>query len=142
MHCPKCVRTTLKRYKVRKTDVVVDACANCNGVWFDADELNEVSPIACKDLQLPNDAKPTGMTCPKCHLQLAAFDYPQTYVEIDMCGECNGLWLYKSELKEIKIVRGRLEKQCELEAYAPVVGFKGDMLNWINWAIAQLMDFD
>ena len=142
MHCPKCVRTSLKPHKVQKTDVVVDSCGNCKGVWFDANELNDVLPVASKDLQVPNHAKPTGMTCPKCRVPLEAFNYPQTYVEIDMCRKCKGLWLYRSELKEIRVVRRHLKKKGELETHAPVVGFKGDVLTWVNWAIDRLSDFD
>ena len=142
MHCPKCVHTSLKPYQVQKTDVVVDCCTSCQGVWFDANELNDVLPVATKDLQVPNDAKPTAMTCPKCRVPLEAFNYPQTYVEIDMCTECKGLWLYRSELKEIRVVRNHLQKKGKLAEYAPVVGFKGDVLNWVNWAIDTLADFD
>ena len=142
MHCPKCVKTSLKQYKVQKTDVVVDACARCKGVWFDEDELNEVLPVASKDLQLPSDAKPTRMTCPKCRIPLEAFNYPQTYVKIDMCRECKGLWLYRSELKEIRVVRRHLKKKGTIETHAPVVGFKGDLLSWINGAIDSLSKFE
>lgn len=142
MHCPKCVRTSLTPSKVQKTDVVVDACASCKGVWFDADELNDVLPLASKDLQLPSGAKPTGMTCPKCRVPLKAYTYPQTYVEIDMCGECRGLWLDRREFTEIKVVRRRLQEKGTLETHAPVAGLKGDVLRWVNWAIDRLSEFD
>ncbi|WP_425396620.1 zf-TFIIB domain-containing protein [Aeoliella sp.] len=142
MHCPKCNQTSLKPHKFKNTDVVVDVCQRCKGIWFDANELNELLPVASKDLQVPKDAKPTGMTCPKCLVPLEAFSYPQTCVEIDMCSKCNGLWLYKSELKEIKIVRGKLEKKGKLETHAPVAGIKGEALTWVNWAIEKLMKFD
>ncbi len=117
-------------------------CSDCKGLWFDAKELNHVAPVASKDLKPPKDAKHTGMTCPRCRVPLVAFYYPQTYVEIDMCGECHGLWLEPGELTEIKVVREHLKKKGELETHSPVVGFKGDLLRWINSAINVLSDFD
>ncbi|MFP6658089.1 MAG: zf-TFIIB domain-containing protein, partial [Pirellulales bacterium] len=138
----KCVTASLKRHKVQKTDVVVDACTSCQGIWFDANELNEVLPTAIKDLRVPNDANPTEITCPKCLIPLKSFKYPQTYVEIDMCAECKGLWLNRSELKEVKIIRRHFKKKGELEMHAPVDGLKGDLLDWVNSAIENLLNFD
>ncbi|MEM8678763.1 MAG: zf-TFIIB domain-containing protein [Planctomycetota bacterium] len=140
MHCPKCVRKSLKPYQVQHTDVLVEACPSCEGVWFDADELNQLLRVATKDLKVPKAAQPTRMTCPQCRVVLQAFDYPQTYVEIDMCPKCHGLWLDKQELTEIKVVRRQLERKGKLETHAPVEGFKGDVLEWINQAIAALSE--
>ncbi len=142
MHCPKCVDSDLTRRVVRNTKVTVDFCANCKGLWFDANELNQVLPVASKDLKPPNDAKPTPMTCPRCRVPLVVFYYPQTYVKIDMCSQCHGLWLEPGELKEITVVRQHLKKKGELQTHAPVVGFKGDLLRWINSAIDSLSSFD
>ena len=141
MHCPKCVRISLKTKKVKTSKVVVDVCSNCSGIWFDANELNGVLLVASKDMSLPKDAEDTGITCPRCRVPLKGFNYPQTYVKIDMCPECQGLWLNAGEFKEIKIVREHLEDKGKLEAYAPVVGVKGELLTWINSAIKSLYDF-
>ena len=141
MHCPKCARIPLKAKKAKTGKVVVDVCSNCRGVWFDANELNEVLPVASKGMSLPKDAEDTRMTCPRCRVPLKGFNYPQTYVKIDMCQECQGLWFDAGEFKEIKIVRERHEEKGELEAYAPVVGIKGELLTWINSAIKSLNDF-
>ena len=142
MHCPKCVKSSLKPRTIKNTKTVVDTCSICKGVWFDANELNDVLPVASKELNPPNDSQKTGMTCPRCRVQLMAFNYPQTYVKVDMCGECKGLWLNPSEFREIKIIRQNLKKKGKLETYAPPVGVKGYLLDWINSAIERLGDFD
>jgi Zn-finger nucleic acid-binding protein len=142
MHCPKCVSSQLKQYKIEKKDVAVDACPRCRGVWFDAEEISEVLAVACKELQIPKSAEPTGMTCPKCLIPLETFNYPQTHVKIEMCGKCMGFWLDQGEFKEIKAVRERLERKGEMEAFAPVTGIKGTILAWVNRAIDGLSDFD
>ena len=141
MRCPTCKQVNLQQKKIKGTEIVVDCCSKCRGVWFDADELNQVLEVASKELRLPKEAKLTGFRCPKCNVPLYAFRYPQTYVEVDMCGQCCGLWLNPGEFKEIKMVRTMLEKKGKLETHAPVTGVKGDLLNWINSAIANLSEF-
>ncbi len=69
------------------------------------------------------------------------FDYPQTYVEVDMCGHCRGLWLDKGEAKEIKAVRKHRKQKGELEEYAPATGIKGSLLSFIDRAINWGIEF-
>lgn len=137
MNCPCCEGKLLRKVRIRGANVEIDSCSKCNGVWFDADELNAVLPVASKDLQVPWTAKSTELTCPRCDCNLSSFSYPQTYVEIDMCKRCRGVWIHKKEFKEIKTVRNHLQDQDELDAYAPVVGLKGVLLSWINNAIEK-----
>lgn len=143
MDCPKCTGTRLQQKQVKETAVQLDVCPSCRGIWFNANELNGLLPVASKDLRPPASAKSTALECPECvAAKLQAFHYPQTYVEIDMCGNCLGLWLYQHELKEIKVVREHRQQQGELEEYAPVVGFKGNLIRWIDTAIAVLLTFN
>jgi len=142
MHCPRCVDSSLSSRKIQRRDITVDVCLRCKGVWFDAEELNRLTPVASRDLRVPGDAKTSGRTCPRCRVPLGAFNYPQTYVEIDMCSECLGLWLERGELKEIQAVRKHWDKKGELETHAPVVGFKGTVLRWVNSAIEVLADYE
>lgn len=141
MRCPTCKKIELQQKRIKGSEVAVDYCSKCHGVWFDAGEMNQALDVANKGLAVPNDAKLTGFRCPKCELPLHAFRYPQTFVEVDMCAQCRGLWLNPGEFKEIKIVRGSLARKGKLETHAPVTGMKGDLLNWINSAIAKLSDF-
>lgn len=141
MRCPTCKKVDLQQKRIKESEAAVDYCSKCRGVWFDADEMNQVLDVASKGLDVPKDAKLTRFRCPKCELPLYAFRYPQTFVEVDMCGQCPRLWLNPGEFKEIKMVRGMLARKGKLETHATVTGVKGDLLNWINSAIAKLSDF-
>jgi hypothetical protein len=110
-------------------------------MWFDADKLMQLIDVASRDLQLPSEAQVTLLQCPKCDLPLSTFQYPQTHVDIDMCGKCCGLWLYPGEFQEIDTVRSSLKKKGEVEAYDPVTGIKGSLVEWINSAITTLLDY-
>ena len=142
MQCPKCVHRALRPRKLKHKEVVLDACPECQGAWFDADELNRILPVASRELAVPADAEETSTICPRCSIPLTVFDYPQTYVAVGMCPRCFGLWLDHGEFTEIKAVRQLRQSRGELEVYAPVGGVKGKLLQWVDGAIATLSQFD
>ena len=127
---------------LKSKGVHLDVCGRCNGAWFDADELGRIMSVASAELTPPDDATESNETCPKCLVLLRSFYYPQTLVKIDMCPNCYGLWLDKGEFTEIKAVRQLRQRKGELETHAPVRGFKGTLLRWINGAIDSLSEFD
>ena len=69
-----------------------------------------------------------------------SFDYPQTLVKVDMCKQCNGLWLDPGELKEIDAVRRSLHKTGMIQKYDKVRGVKGWLIDFIDDAIDTLTD--
>lgn len=139
MKCPRCKSIEPNQVVHRRSRTVVEMCRQCKGIWFDADELDRVLDVAAKDLRPPtHDEQPPTMLCPKCNRPMAAFYYPQTLVIVDMCRDCRGIWLDGGELDEITVVRRRLRERHRLEEYAPVPGFKGKLLRFIDAAIAKL----
>jgi Zn-finger nucleic acid-binding protein len=120
----------MQEIRVRSCDVKVDRCERCGGVWFDAGELEAVLSVAAKKLRVP-----PGAQCPS---PLYRFQYPQTYVKIEMCTECGGLWLDAGEFTEIEAVRKALEKDGALDELAQPGGVKGALLNFVNTAIEAL----
>jgi Zn-finger nucleic acid-binding protein len=139
MQCPKCPNSDLKEATVKSSGVRVDCCPLCRGVWFDAGELEAVLRVAAKELRVPPSAQKSVVhSCPRCHSSLYRFQYPQTYVKIEMCKRCGGLWLDAGEFNEIKAVRRALEKSGELEEYAQPTGVKGGLLRFIDTAIEVL----
>lgn len=139
MICPKCQVAKLTKRRAKGKDFTVEYCLKCKGVWFDRNELEEVMPEAIKELEVPGDAqKDVECLCPKCNKALYAFYYPQTYVTIDMCKRCGGLWFDRSEFKEIREVRRSLEKWEEMQESADVTGVKGALINFIDSAIRSL----
>jgi uncharacterized protein len=42
MHCPKCGHNLIE---IKYHDISVDKCSNCDGVWLDAGELEQISRL-------------------------------------------------------------------------------------------------
>ena len=96
-------------------------------------------PTAIKELEIPGTArKDVERLCPKCEKALYEFDYPQTYVTIDMCKKCGGLWLDAGEFKEIRAVRNSLQMSGELKEHADVPGVRGALIRLVDSAIGSL----
>jgi Zn-finger nucleic acid-binding protein len=139
MICPKCKVIKLVKRKAKGKAFSVEYCRKCKGIWFDRDELEELMSEAIKELVIPRNAKKDVKSlCPKCNKALYAFNYPQTYVSIDMCKRCKGLWLDGGEFKEIREVRRSLDKWGEMQEYAKVTGVKGALIGFIDSAMKIL----
>ena len=141
MWCPKCRKKSLESRTVGSSGVRVEVCTDCRGIWFDKGELEAAVSVAAKDLRLTGDTTGTGLVCPACRKLLYSMCYPQTYVRVDMCNSCGGLWLDVKELREIRAVRGGLARRGRLDEYAPVAGVKGAFISFINSTIDTLGDF-
>ena len=141
MECPKCTGTELEQRRVPRSDLFIDICPSCAGAWFDAGELEESLSVAVRNLKPPHDARHTGIYCPKCRVSLRSFRYPGTFVTIDMCRQCGGLWLDAKEYDEIKVVREHRKLAGTLEQSDPVGGIKGTLLRFIDTAIDSFSPF-
>ena len=73
---------------------------------------------------------------------MQAFNYPQTFVVIEMCRKCNGMWLDAGEVKEIKAVRKRMWQQSQLQEYAEIPGIKGKLIRFIDKTVDALKTID
>jgi Zn-finger nucleic acid-binding protein len=109
MKCPRCIRLFLESKRILGSDsadeVEIDYCTNCLGIWFDAGELTQILRSAEPDLHVPIGAVSANMPCPRCAAGLNRFVYPATYVDVDGCSTCGGLWLDGGEMREIYMVR-------------------------------------
>ena len=142
MECPRCHDTLLAQCKAKDGEVVLDYCRKCRGIWFDASELERVLDVAAKDLVVPAwQSGHRSVPCPKCGEVMKAFQYPQTLVEVDVCGRCSGVWLDGREFNEIKIVRENLLKRNRLQGYSAVHGLKGVLIRFIESSIDGLTAF-
>lgn len=142
MYCPHCKKDSLVSHRVKDRDVTVEYCKDCRGIWFDGREMEQMIDVASVELAIPDGAKPVNRVCPKCHVPMQAFNYPQTFVKVEMCPTCIGLWLDGGELKEIQMMRSRLEREGELETHADIPGIKGKIIRAMNSAIASLSTFN
>jgi len=130
--CPRCGNRPLRRRKLKDSRIEVDFCEKCRGAWFERRELEKALDVAMKDLRIPEYAGASTRPCPDCAKALREFDYPQTYVKVDMCSSCLGIWLDPGELREIKLVREHLKNEGDLEEYDEIPGLRGMLIRWIN----------
>ncbi|PKM99105.1 MAG: hypothetical protein CVU78_08040 [Elusimicrobia bacterium HGW-Elusimicrobia-2] len=105
MDCPKCKKVLTEGIFA---DVVYHKCESCGGFWFDKDELKEIkkqkdwfkldSGITCA----VSKSYRGELKCPRCDEALHTIEYAQeSGIKVDVCSECDGLWLDAGELKAI-----------------------------------------
>jgi uncharacterized protein len=98
--------------KVVKYDYVqVDKCTNCNGIWFDIMEREDL--LALKDSESIDSGKAPlkidtdnnqPVICPKCNVKmLLMHDILQNHIEFEKCGSCHGIFLDATEFSDLKI---------------------------------------
>ena len=110
MKCPKCQTETLSGFDV--DGVVVDRCSNCNGIWFDARELNRVleedarQVAALRRGALHEELEGKKGFCPRDGSELlrvySAIDHS---VILDACAQCRGIWLDSGEFDKLFAAR-------------------------------------
>jgi Zn-finger nucleic acid-binding protein len=116
MKCPACKRPLREK---GAGEITLDMCyGGCGGIWFDAAELERVSPRAAATLhsiwQLPSrdDESDGPRLCPRCPEQVLDRKWfsDARKVEIDQCPKCGGIWLDDGEFTSIyeEIKRGKV----------------------------------
>ncbi len=108
MKCPRCDQE-LTAEKVRLTDV--NACGQCDGMFLDRGELNNVAEPTSGDLEfstvdLDSFEHPDAFgpaRCPRCETAVMKKVEFVIYTNIilDYCEACHGFWLDGPELERI-----------------------------------------
>ena len=103
MDCPVCNVPTVV---VERAGIELDYCLDCEGLWFDADELDLLTAALELETDLPDIASlPTAQTdekprrCPRCSKKMAKVTMGQ--VVIDRCPRNHGLWFDAGELGQV-----------------------------------------
>lgn len=121
MKCPAC---KVAMYVAEHHQIELDLCASCEGVWFDADELELLlgGDDACRleGAEVEED----DLRCPRCRKTMQKANIgPEGGVVIDVCPEGCGLWFEKGEVpalcRDLEASGWRLDPA--------VRGFLGDM---------------
>ncbi len=92
-------------------DVEVEQCEQCQGIWFDRDELRQVKDQIDPDLNWMDfelwkhkdrfHIHSKTPLCPRCNQEMIAIEYDKTKIEVDYCDKCQGVWLDGNELQKI-----------------------------------------
>jgi Zn-finger nucleic acid-binding protein len=117
--CPRCQDPMLTG---RLGPIELDGCRLCGGIWFDCDELANLTvagPEVMRRLlrdQSPGTAPPSDIplgpaTCPSCHAALQTIEYESMQsMRLESCAFCEGHWLSQTTLRRfIAAVEGRTE---------------------------------
>jgi MFS transporter, PAT family, beta-lactamase induction signal transducer AmpG len=106
MRCPKC-RADMEQFDYE--GIEVDRCTICNGIWFDAGEIDALRNKQAAATIDTGDAR-TGKQrnamrsyqCPRCSGAMVTVVGPgQTHILYETCGSCNGSYLDAGELKDL-----------------------------------------
>lgn len=118
MDCPKCVGKLEKKIM---EDIEVDTCFACEGIWFDASELEEAVKRDSHNFKFLDvgreefDGKEAAEfkkefdteigKCPRCSdgTMLVCKKYKGKHtVNIDICPKGHGVWLDGGEIEELR----------------------------------------
>lgn len=122
MDCPKCGGILNKvNIKVRPeygadilqdaeqtSEIEIDQCLSCNGVWFDVKELDQYLAEKLVILDSPKVSKYKELdkkegVCPRCKQKMIKKPAPKhTGFMLDVCEKCKGVWLDSSEIDKLE----------------------------------------
>lgn len=106
--CPRCNQETRK---IKESEVVVDVCDKCRGIFLDKGELNKIAEPSIGDIEFCTVAGETfdhsdrfkEIHCPKCEgTPMKKVDFNiYTDIILDYCESCKGFWLDGGEYSRI-----------------------------------------
>ncbi len=107
MQCPKC-QGSLET--VVYSNIEVDRCTNCHGIWFDTLEAQTLKNIdGSESIDVGNPAKGSDfnavgdINCPKCATKMTKMvELKQTHIWYEKCPVCYGIWFDAGEFKDFK----------------------------------------
>ncbi len=119
MDCPVCKNAMIT---LELTDVEIDHCTDCGGIWLDAGELElllgdpEKSKQLLDSFKIDSDSTENRRKCPIClkKMQKIIIGQSKPILLIDKCTRGDGLWFDKGELQDI-LNRAQLDKDNKIQ---------------------------
>lgn len=103
MKCPNC-NNSLKQQNI--DDITLDVCVNCQGKWFEYEELDELEDTVLADDEVKGQRvwheEQSDRTCPTCHKTMKKFNYMLNDLTLEYCPEKHGFFLDDGEAKKVK----------------------------------------
>lgn len=130
MNCPTCKSIMIT---LELTEVEIDHCVNCGGIWLDAGELElllgdpqKVRRLLDSFREVPAGSEPVRR-CPICDKNMARIlvGSSEPPLLIDKCRRSDGLWFDRGELADI-LERGELDEDSRIQRLlADMFGHEG-----------------
>lgn len=117
--CPVC---QLSLQEVQFYRQKVDRCPQCNGIYFDAGELESILQlIDCfnhthldeEDIQNLSEIETLRYVCCPCDQQMMEKQEVGDIV-IDICPQCQGIWLDNREISALKLIESHIKYYLNL----------------------------
>jgi Zn-finger nucleic acid-binding protein len=136
--CPRCFSELIpEKFSKGLWKVEIDKCKSCSGIYLDKGELMTLTGnrplhhLTTKHLGVDSDSE---ILCPGCG-SLMDDEHPGG-VEIDVCLQCNGVWLDKKELNLLKDIDPSSMKALSPEKLAEMYDAgqsvsSGGLLSWL-----------
>lgn len=132
MICPKCKQDMIV---VEHRQIELDYCPRCEGVWFDAGELDlflQCAQMATPELviskivDLPSVHLHKPLKCPICGRGMKEVAIGQPVIHVDVCHQTDGIWFDGGEVHQL------LKQQADRSATGvgsgqPVFEFLGEV---------------
>lgn len=106
MQCPKCETVLLTSTIV--SQISVDRCDECGGIWFDDQELIPLlrqNPHLLRPLRGASDTRQLTLKKGKCprdaSMLLRVYSHRNQQVVLDSCPQCQGVWLDGGEFDKL-----------------------------------------
>jgi len=114
MDCPVCKNAMIT---MELSEVEVDYCTGCEGIWLDAGELElllgngEKTRDFVKSFNKAQESAEKQRKCPICDKKMEKIlvGHDKTTLMIDRCAKGDGLWFDRGELKDV-IERAKLDE--------------------------------
>jgi Zn-finger nucleic acid-binding protein len=118
MNCPTC-RSAMVTLEL--SDIEIDHCVRCGGIWLDTGELELLLDDPQKAKQLLDSfqeapaAPELPRRCPICEKKMAKIIVGSSNppLLIDRCRRTDGIWLDRSELQDV-LSRGELDRNSRI----------------------------
>jgi len=129
MNCPRCHSALAA--KTYEADVEVNECPDCHGLWLDAGELDRIQEAVASDsapslerpentvqrsFEMARQRAQAEIDCPRCGVAMGRREaHYASGVLVDVCPQCAGYWLDRSELQTLEAFseRMRIEERRE-----------------------------
>lgn len=134
MQCPQCENLLVA---VHAPGLELDQCAGCHGIWFDEAELRPFIQLVLEtrdDIEF-GEYDPSRLSwsvpggdeelfpCPVCRTEMQKMNYAvDSNVIVDRCPRCHGLWVEKSEIRDLaEFLKGNPAQDKRIDAHAEFV---------------------
>src|SRR5947209_20324163 len=106
MRCP--VNPDTELITISVDGVSIERCRTCNGHWLDQGELAKLAERNTDVEPVVSTSRESHRHCPVDDSSLTEVEFPEhSGLRVDVCPQCQGIWLDANELSQALTLLGR-----------------------------------